>query len=211
MRSWREPKPASLSQPVPDLRDAACRRYFSPDYLAAGADPDEREAARHICLTACPVLEACRILALSVPVSIQGVIAGTGQAECARIRKEQRQREKERLAALVAERASKAHSRHPGALKAALAELRLDPARSDRLVAASAGVDAATVRRARRLDPALAPAPEARASRPLRRRSEVRDVLVLGATTREITRQTGATRQAVWRMRRSLANDRKAA
>jgi len=81
-RSWREPKPAQLSQPVPDLQGAACRRYFSPDFWAAGADEEQREAARHVCLTT---------LALSMPLTIQGIIAGTGQAERARLSKERRQ------------------------------------------------------------------------------------------------------------------------
>ncbi len=76
---------------MPDLQGAACRRYFSPDFWAAGADEEQREAARHVCLTSCPVLEACRTLALSMPLTIQGIIAGTGQAERARLSKERRQ------------------------------------------------------------------------------------------------------------------------
>src|SRR5258708_7555408 len=108
-----------------------------------------------------------------------------------------------KAAARIAERTS-LRSRNPGALARALAELRRDPARSDRLVAQAAGVDPATLRRARRLDPALAPS--ARASRPVPpRTSQVRSLILAGATTREITRQAGVTRQAVWRMKRRLA------
>jgi hypothetical protein len=86
-------------------------------------------------------------------------------------------------------------SRNPGALSRALAELYRDPARSDRLVAASAGVDPSTVRRARRLDPA-ALAPAARASRPHlpRRTSQVRDLILAGLPTGEITARAGLGR-----------------
>lgn len=41
---------------VPELAGAACRAFLSPYCWAAGADEDQREAARWVCLTACPVL-----------------------------------------------------------------------------------------------------------------------------------------------------------
>jgi hypothetical protein len=84
---------------APKLDGAACRRYFSPDYWLGSASPDEREAARWICLTACPALEACRQWALALPLDTRGTIAGLGQAERQQIRSQQREREAASLAA----------------------------------------------------------------------------------------------------------------
>jgi hypothetical protein len=224
MRSWRDPKPASLQQPArPDLSAGLCvghplARYWISDNQA------ERNAAAAICRSGCPVIGACAEFAISIPIGNGGAVyAGLTTQELQKRRsawlKAQRARRppsaetlrkrkrdaRRKAAAQIAGRTSLA-SRNPGALARALAELRKDPARSDRLVAASARVDAATVRRARRLDPA-ALAPQARMQRPrtLRHRSRVRDLILAGATTREIIAQAGVTRQAVWRMRRSLA------
>src|SRR5260221_700508 len=105
-------------------------------------DATERQAAAAICRSGpCPVLRACAEFAISMPVGNASAVYG------GMLSTELRQRRSAWLKAQrVANRTSQA-SRNPGALARALAELRLDPARSDRLVAASAGVDAATVRR----------------------------------------------------------------
>jgi hypothetical protein len=87
----------------PDLRDAACRRFFIPDMWASG-DPEDREAARHVCLTTCPVLEACRAWSLTLPLDVRGTIAGLGQSERQQIRRQQREAAKAQAAKLERQR-----------------------------------------------------------------------------------------------------------
>ncbi len=66
-----------MAKPAPD---PACRRYFSRGYWLSGASPEEREAARWVCTTACTVLPECREWALGLPGTILGIIGGLSQA-----------------------------------------------------------------------------------------------------------------------------------
>jgi len=83
-----------MAKPAPD---PACRRYFSRGHWLSGARPEEREAARWVCTTACTVLPECREWALGLPGTILGIIGGLSHAERQRIRREQREREAARL------------------------------------------------------------------------------------------------------------------
>lgn len=184
----------------PILDGAACRDHplLEPDSWFALWPSQLREAAILTCLS-CPVLAECR----SWSVMEDRLTAGIFAAMTERERRAERQRRKQ--AAALAERSARTPSRNPGALARALEQLRTDPARSDRLIAAAAGCNPATVRRARRLDPALAPPRDQRAARPKpARSSDVRDMIQAGATSREIMWTTGCSFQAVWKMRRRL-------
>lgn len=94
---------------------------------------------------------------------------------------------------------------NPGAHERALEELRADPYRSDRIVAAAAGCSHTTVQLARQRA-GLAPAPAERVPRPWRgRTSKIRPLVLAGWRTSEIMAELGVSFSAVCYIRRQLA------
>jgi hypothetical protein len=63
--------------PVPDLSAGYCAKA-PPDKqrLWTSGHPADREAARHMCLAACPVLDICQAWAVTLPVSDYHVYGG---------------------------------------------------------------------------------------------------------------------------------------
>jgi hypothetical protein len=101
-------------------------------------------------------------------------------------------------------------SRNPGAIDRARAELTRDAARSNRIIAAAAGVDSTTVQRARRQLEAAGQIPltPQRVTRPAGRRPPLARsaiaVLGVNATPRQVADLAGISIQAAWKALRDL-------
>jgi Transcription factor WhiB len=81
---------------VPAFGDAACRgSWLPPDAWMEAADAEEREAARHVCLTRCPHLAECAQFGVDHAGALPGIWGGMARAERTRLRaaqvREQRQ------------------------------------------------------------------------------------------------------------------------
>jgi hypothetical protein len=90
-RQPRRKQYARKSAPPPDFSRAWCARC-PPDKrdLWSSEKPADREAARNMCLSVCPVLDACRAYAVTVRVTDYAVYGGMTWAERAALHRARR-------------------------------------------------------------------------------------------------------------------------